>query len=65
VSGNVTYRVEVVTGSIEVSRPTGAIVTDRDGWNSFEMTDSIERDDDGREVARFRCPALVQWRDPT
>lgn len=46
------YRLNVLLGTTEMSRPTGRWVAQEDGSLAMEMTDQITRDQNGVEVSR-------------
>lgn len=56
------FRWEFLTGAIEIGHPTGRIVTDADGWNHQEYTDTITRDRFGAEVSRKPTPVITRWK---
>lgn len=60
-SGGVTYKVEAVYGSVELSRPIG-VTQDPDGWWRHVMSDCIHRDAAGNITKREPCDGFVRWR---
>lgn len=55
-------RFDVMLGTVELGRPTGRFVTDPDGWMREIYTDTITRDQNGKEVERRPTEAVIRIR---
>ncbi len=54
------FRCEMLLGSVDLGRGTGRYVQDTDGMWSEVFTDTITRDQYGREVSRRPTEAIVR-----
>jgi len=56
------FEMHVVLGTVSPAMPKKQIVTDPDGFSRFEMSDRVEYDRHGQEVARTKGKPSVRWR---